>query len=309
MKLKGIEKFREKVPVLSGKKIFLLPLFALSVLSLCILFMIKFDSIPGMAKSSAINPILLSFFPLIGELIICVVGFVLAAQMWFWRDWLKAKYGRSSYLHIFPVGFAGISCVLSLSVNPFIHFWSFSSFFWISSPLKFLTITPEGYLQSIGTAVSLTKMVLSVFFSGLGLTMMIRSVQMFGFDYMTVIYLYFPEESKIQNHTIYSVLRHPAYTGAMLIGLGGMFSTLTLYSVFFFIVYFLAFFTHIHFVEEKELIARFGPSYQEYMKKVPAFLVKPDKLGVFLGFLLGRSDKEKSQQRGEKTSYIKPPCC
>jgi len=50
---------------------------------------------------------------------------------------------------------------------------------------------------------------------------------------MTVTYLYFPEESKIQNHEIYSVLRHPMYAGALLLGLGGMFSTLTLYSVVF----------------------------------------------------------------------------
>ena len=72
MKMKGIEKFREKVPILSGKKIFLLPLYALSLLSLCILVMIRFDSIPSMAKFSDINPFLLSLFPLIGESIVCV---------------------------------------------------------------------------------------------------------------------------------------------------------------------------------------------------------------------------------------------
>ena len=288
MKIKGIEKFREKVPILSGKKIFLLPLYALSILSIAIFVMIRFDSIPGMAQSSGINPIVLSLFPLIGELIVCTVGFVLVYQMWFWKDWLKTKYGQFSYLHIFPVGFTGIACVLSLSVNLFIHYWSFSSSFWTSSPLKFLTIPLEGYFYALGAVVFWVKIALSVFFSGLGITMIIRSLQTFGFDYMTVIYLYFPEESKIQDHKIYSVLRHPTYTGALLIGLGGMFSTLTLYSVIFFIVYFAAFCVHIHFVEEKELIGRFGASYQEYMKKVPAFFVKPNKLGVFLGFLLGK---------------------
>ena len=290
MKIKGIEKFREKVPVLSGKKIFLFPLYVLFILSLGILVMIIFDSIPGMDKSSGINPILLSLFPLLGELIVCTVGFILVYQMWFWKDWLKTKYGQFSYLHIFPVGFTGISCVLSLSVNLFIHYWSFSSSFWISSPLKFLTIPLEGYFYALGTVVFWTKIAFSVFFSGLGIMMIIRSLQTFGFDYMTVIYLYFPEESKIENHKIYSVLRHPTYTGVLLIGLGGMFSTLTLYSVLFFTVYFIAFYVHIHFVEEKELILRFGPSYQEYINRVPAFLVKPDKLGVFLGFLLGKSE-------------------
>ena len=210
--------------------------------------------------------------------------------MWLWRDWLKNKYGQFSYLRIFPVGFTGIACVLSLSVNLFIHYWSFSSSFWISSPLRFLTIPLEGYFYALGTVVFWTKIAFSVFFSGLGIMMIIRSLQTFGFDYMTVIYLYFPEESKIENHKIYSVLRHPTYTGALIVGLGGMFSTLTLYSVIFFLVYLAGFYIHVHFVEEKELIVRFGSSYQEYMKKVPAFFVKPSKLRVFFGFLLGKSE-------------------
>jgi protein-S-isoprenylcysteine O-methyltransferase Ste14 len=290
MKIKGADKFQEKVPMLSGKKLFLLPLYAFSVLLLCILVLIGFDSIPGIAKSNGTSSVLLSLFPLIGEIIVCAVGLVLVYQMWFWKDKLKAKYGPLSYQHIFLVGFAGISCLLSLSINLFIHYWSFSSLFWINSPLKFLTIPPEGYFYSSGVIVFWARMVLSVFFSVFGIIMMIRALQTFGFDYMTVIYLYFPEESKIQNHEIYSVLRHPAYAGALLIGLGGMFSTLTLYSVVFFLVYLLAFYIHIHFVEEKELLARFGPSYQEYMKKVPAFFVSPNKIGILLDFLLGRSN-------------------
>src|SRR5450830_1032198 len=160
--------------------------------------------------------------------------------------------------------FAGITCLLSLSVNLFIHYWSFSSFFWINSPLKFITIPLEEYFYTLGAAIFWVKITLSVIFSLLSIAMMIRSLQVFGIDYMTVIYLYFPEESKIQNHEIYSVIRHPVYAGALLLGLGGMFSTLTLYSVIFFIVYLAAFYIHIHFVEEKELIARFGPLYQEY---------------------------------------------
>jgi protein-S-isoprenylcysteine O-methyltransferase Ste14 len=119
--------------------------------------------------------------------------------------------------------------------------------------------------------------------------MMIRSLQVFGIDYMAVVYLYFPEESKIQDHKIYSVLRHPMYTGILLVGLGGMFYTFTLYSIIFFIVELSAFYIHIHFVEERELVERFGPSYQEYMKKVPAFFVRPNKLGTFLGFLAGKA--------------------
>lgn len=291
LKIKGLDKFQEKNPILSGKKIFLLPLYAFFILLLSILLIIRFDSLPGMIVYSGINPILLSLSPIIGEVIICIVGLVLVYQMWFWKDRLKAKYGALSYQHIFLAGFAGVSCLLSLSINLFIHYWSFSSSFWIHSPLKFLTIPFEEYFSSLGFIVFWIKITLSVFFSFFAIAMMIRSLQTFGFDYMTVLYLYFPEESKMQNHEIYSVIRHPMYAGALLLGLAGMFFTLTLYSVIFFLVYFLAFYIHVHFVEEKELLVRFGPSYQDYIKKVPAFFVYPNKLRVLLGFLLGKSDK------------------
>jgi protein-S-isoprenylcysteine O-methyltransferase Ste14 len=49
------------------------------------------------------------------------------------------------------------------------------------------------------------------------------------------------------------------------------------------------FFIHIHFFEEKELIQRFGYSYLDYRRKVPAFFVDPRKGGTFLRFLLRRS--------------------
>jgi len=290
MVLKGVDKFWEKVPSLSGWKIFLLPGYAFCIISFCIMFMIGFDSLPDILKLNGADSNLLFLFPLIGELMICITGFVLVFQMWFWKDRLKARYGQASYQRILPVGFTGICCVLSLSINMFVHYWSFSPSFWMSSPLRFLAVPLDSYFYPFGNAAFIAKTVVSVFLAALGLTMIIRSLLTFGFDYMTVIYLYFPEESKIQNHRIYSVLRHPTYTGALTIGLGGMFFTLTPYSIIFFIVYLTAFYFHIHFVEEKELVARFGPSYQHYMKQVPAFLVKPDKLGDFLGFLMGRDN-------------------
>ncbi len=288
MRLKGIEKFSEKIPNLSGKKILLLPLYAICILSLCVLTMIGFDSIPDLAKSG-INPVFLSLFPLIGEALICTIGMVLVYQMWFWRKVLKARYGPLSYQRIFLVGFTGVACMISLSVNLYIQYWSFSPIFWTTSPLKFLAIPLEVYFYSGGSTIFWGRMTLSFLCLVLSIMMMIRSIQAFGIDYMAVIYLYFPEESILQDHEIYSVLRHPAYSGILLFGLGGMFSTFTLYSIIFFIIELLAFYIHIHFVEEKELIERFGLSYQEYMKKVPAFLVGFNKLRTFRDFLVGKA--------------------
>lgn len=292
MKIKGIDTFQEKVPILAGKKIFLLPLYVFFIVLFCIFIMTKFYSLPNTLMHTRINPILLSLFPLAGEIIFCIIGLTLIYQMWFWKDRLKARYGSLSYQRIFLSGFTGVACLFfSIPISLFIPYWSFSSSFWINSPLKFLTIPIEEYLTPLTILVFWTRITLSVFFSVLGITMVIRSLQTFGVDYMSVVYLYFPEESKIQEHEVYSVIRHPTYAGLLIFGIGGMFFTFTLYSIIFYLVFLAVFYIHIYFVEEKELITRFGPSYQEYMKKVPAFFVKPDKLGVLLDFLIKRKAK------------------
>ena len=115
--------------------------------------------------------------------------------------------------------------------------------------------------------------------------LLVRSaIETFGIDYMVVLYLYFPEESEIQEHEIYSVLRHPTYLGAFLFGLAALFFRFSVYSIIICIVLYLVF--RIHIVrEERELVDRFGDGYRAYKEKVPAFLVRPRNLGVFFRFL------------------------
>ena len=115
-----------------------------------------------------------------------------------------------------------------------------------------------------------------------------RAIQVFGVDYMAVVYLYFPEESHIQENEIYSVLRHPAYASLLIIALGGTFHTFTILSIAAFLAFLLGFYVHIYLVEEKELIQRFGDSYKSYQKKVPAFFIRPKDINIFLRFLFIR---------------------
>ena len=286
MKLKGIEKFREKIPWFAGKRIIIVPLYFLILMSLSLLVMIWFYSLPEMTLSSGINSVIASLFPLFGELLIAIVGFLIVYQMFSWRDRMKAKYSQLSYQRMIPIGAGGVVLVLSLSINLFLHYWSFSPTFWSTSPLRFLTLPLETFAYGAEPIVFWVRMLLAAFLLAVGIVMIIRSLQTFGFDYMGVVYLYFPEESKIQNHEIYSILRHPTYAGVLTIGLSGMLYTFTAYSIIFFIVYLAGFYLHIHFVEEKELIQRFGSSYQDYIKRVPAFFVIPAKLRIFFNFLL-----------------------
>ncbi|MFX1389124.1 MAG: methyltransferase family protein [Promethearchaeota archaeon] len=105
-----------------------------------------------------------------------------------------------------------------------------------------------------------------------------------------VVYLYFPEEFEIQNHKIYSVLRHPAYAAGIVMSLGGMILQFNIYSNSFFILIYFAFYFHIHYVEEKELIERFGASYMDYKKNVRVFFIRIKDFDKLLAFMVGRDE-------------------
>ncbi|MGQ9723718.1 MAG: methyltransferase, partial [Candidatus Jordarchaeum sp.] len=66
-----------------------------------------------------------------------------------------------------------------------------------------------------------------------------RALQYFSWDYIAVLYLYYPEESELQEYEIYSVLRHPTYSGGILIFLGAVFARFSVYSLLFFLFFWL----------------------------------------------------------------------
>ena len=223
-----------------------------------------------------------------GVLLMEIIGLLLVYQLWARRVSFKEKYGPLSYQRVVLAGFGGVSIILSLAVFNVASFLIWRDPLWFNSSLQIL-VTP---LTSLITNFELIFLILRYFFSFffilLGLLIVIRAVQIFGVDYMAVIYLYFPEESEIQNHEIYSLLRHPAYSAAILISLGGLLINQNIYTIIFWIIYYLGFYIHIHFVEEKELVQRFGDSYLKYRKEVPAFFVKPKNYLRFLKFVFTR---------------------
>lgn len=282
MPLKGLDKFRQKIPILSGKKIVILPIFVLLMAAVAFFTYITFDSLPATSNSSVVTAAL---YPLFGVILVISIGFILVWQMWFWRNRLKVKYGQTSYQRIFLVGFGGVVWILTVAINQYIPYYLFAPTFWSNSPLKFLATPIETYIGIAAPAILIIRCTVAVILLLTGLMMVIRAIQVFGIDYMVVLYLYFPEESKIQKNEIYSVLRHPTYAGALIVGLGGTFFIFTGFSFLAYLVFLGAFYIHIRFIEERELIKRFGNSYSDYRKKVPAFFVSPTKLRPFLRFL------------------------
>ena len=288
MPLKGLNRFRQKIPAFSGKKIAILPVFMLFMAVVAFLTCIYFDSLPALSNSSAA---LAAVYPLFGVILVMSIGFVFVWQMWFWRNRLKAKYGVTSYQRIFLVGFGGIAWILTTAINQYIPYYLFAPTYWANSPLRLLATPLENLLGNVAPIMLVIRYIITIGLLLTGIMMIIRAVQVFGIDYMVVLYLYFPEESKIQKNEIYSALRHPTYAGAIIIGLGGAFFVFTGLSFISFIVFLVGFYIHIRLIEERELIKRFGSSYIQYRKRVPAFFVSPTNLRAFVRFLT-KSDKK-----------------
>lgn len=286
MHIKGYDKFKEKAPRFSGWGVLLLPLFFIFGLVVGILVMVLFNRLPEVLNAAGSGSAAPALLPLAGYLVVAVCGYLMVYQMWAQRLRFEVKYGAMAYQRILPVGLVGVALVLSLAVHMFIPYWHCVPAFWADTPLRFLTVPMETYAGAAAPAIFLVRMALAALITIAGLLTIAGSFFTFGLDYMILVYLYFPEEGEVQDHRIYSVLRHPAYAGALTVALGGLFFTLTPYSIIFFLVYLAGFSIHVRYVEERELIQRFGPSYRDYARKVPAFF-NPGKAGALLRFLLG----------------------
>ncbi|MFW9774047.1 MAG: methyltransferase family protein [Candidatus Thorarchaeota archaeon] len=288
MKLKGIDKFREKIPKFSGKKIIILPIYCIFIFIVSFIIQIYFDLLPTMIPVVGFMGHLIVLFPVLGVTLMGSIAIFLVFQMWHRRDRLKAKYGQFSYQKIFLVGFGGVVIIFSIVIHSIIPFYLWAGNFWSQFPFSIFITSLTSYITPISLFLGYIRFFLGVFFCVLGVMILFRSIETFGFDYMTVTYLYFPEESELQDHKIYSVLRHPTYSGILLICFGGMIIYLNPYSIIFFLILYIGMYIHIHFVEEEELINRFGDSYKEYRKKTPAFFVHPMNWVQFFKFIIGK---------------------
>ena len=106
---------------------------------------------------------------------------------------------------------------------------------------------------------------------------------------MAIIYVYYPEESEVKEQAIYSLLRHPTYHGIILISISSIFFRFSIYSIVICVLFILGMSFQIRFIEEKELLERFGKVYMKYMKETPALFFHPKKIKNFFRFLFNKS--------------------
>jgi len=253
MYIKGLDQLREHVPDLNTPP-GVLRYFLLSII-LFFLISILFNAMR----------LTWTFAQVVAEIVLGGLGFGLLYLFFRHKKDYKARFGPLAYSRAASLfGLPGVTIIAVVIAHirnlpgPEIpHFW------W------YIVLPTLGWvLIAIGTLLGL------------------RTVLTFGVDNLTMLYVYFPEESHLVNHKIYIILRHPAYTAVLCIAFGlallnGSWSALVCALIFL-----LGLWGWVRLVEENELIGRFGTAYADYRKRVPAFWPRLRDLRGFFEFLI-----------------------
>jgi len=272
--MKGIDKLRKKLPDYQGKKIRIFAVIAIIVFVTSLMFQLVLDSLPRIFRSIDILQMIAPLTPIFGPLIIISIGFSVVRKFWRVRDKYLSKYGIKSYQKAFKFVAIGIPMLFSVIVHSFFSTDLIIPYRIDDTISRYLGVPISGLILGFPFYFLYIRLVLSVLFVGLGLTVVNRALKFFGIDYMSLVYIFYPEDSTLQNHEIYSILRHPTYHALLLISIGGIVFRFSIYSIIYFLIFLVGINIHIKCVEEKELIQRYGENYIKYKETVPAFFVK-----------------------------------
>ena len=252
MDMKGMEQLRRHVPDLNtrGGRI-RVSLYVLVCFLLVTLYFVISDHIPTWSIDS--------------QIVVIALGFLVLRFFFTRKKAYQEKYKELAYRNAFAhYGIPGLAIIMAAVAHAG----------YMNGPF-----VPRGWWTTV-------FIVLGIWLLIIGATLWIRGIFAFGFDNLALLYVYFPEEGKIVNSNIYSVLRHPVYAGVLRVIIGLALLNGNANSIAFILFAPLGLFGWIRLVEEKELIERFGLSYLDYRKHVPAFWPRLCDYGKFFGFLL-----------------------
>ena len=180
------------------------------------------------------------------------------------RKKYREKYGKLAYQHMWllfgsynePFGSASLYFPAILTTNgllpKIIHFES--------NPFT-INLLPSLIALPLGIFIILTGFLIRKPTGG------------YDIDIASYVYIIYPEESRKLDGGLYKFVRNPQYLGRSIICIGLAVIANNLLAFFVALIYFLAFYL-LGFIEERELIKRFGESYKIYCKKVPSIFPK-----------------------------------
>jgi protein-S-isoprenylcysteine O-methyltransferase Ste14 len=251
MKFKGMDILSKHVPELNsagGRA--RIALYALILLTLVTAYFIITDQIPTWSIDS--------------QIIVIALGFLVMSLFFSRKQVYKEKYKELAYRNAFAhYVMPGLALIMAAIAHAG----------YMNGPF-----VPQGWWTIVFFA-------LGWFMLCIGAVLWIRSAFAFGADNLALLYVYYPEKSKIINSNIYSILRHPVYAGVLRVSIGLALLNGNANAIAFAILIPLGLASWIRLVEEKELIERFGQSYLDYRNRTPAFWPRLRDMRKFLLFL------------------------
>jgi protein-S-isoprenylcysteine O-methyltransferase Ste14 len=208
------------------------------------------------------------FFPawtLLGQMGVLTLAFLLESQFFRQKIRLKNRLGNMAYRY------------------------AFRAYILPSASVIFAVILHTAYLPGdrVVTGYAATVIpVIVVYLLLTGFIILARAIFTFGADNLALLYVYFPEEGRLVDSSIYALIRHPAYSAVLRIGVAIGLWRGTWFSMAFALFMPVGMNIWLKLVEEPELIERFGEGYVAYRRKVPAFIPRMRDWGKFWRFLV-----------------------
>jgi len=252
--MKGIDQLKKRLPDYQGTRIFLLLIIFPFVILGSLVFQFLMDSLPRIFSESNVLRMLEPLTPIFGSLIMLIIGFCLVYSFWRKRDKYLNINRELAYQKGFKFVITGVPLVISIVIHSFFPTDLIMPYLDTHSISWYLSIPISVIFFDFSIILLLIRLSLWIIFFSLGLLVVRRALDIFGIDYMGLVYIYYPEDSKLQNHGIYSILRHPTYHSLMLFCIGSFFFRFSIYSVIYFLIFIIGINIHIKLVEERELI-------------------------------------------------------
>ncbi|MHA2295019.1 MAG: methyltransferase family protein [Candidatus Hodarchaeales archaeon] len=288
IEIKGYDNFRDNLPGYQGKKIILFPILGVLSFLTGLLLMLSFDLLPRLFPRVVILQILEPILPIAGAIVCELLTLILIVQIWRKKEKYLRESRETAYQRVLLYQISSMYTMFALISHSFIPLQLLPP----GSPVNSMTVLLSNPLLSFTPELkwfeSMFRLVFFIFFLFIGVLSLIQAIRTFGIDYLLLVHLIYPEESELQNNEIFSVIRHPTYSGGIMLIISAFFLNFSVYTLVFLGLVVIFYYYYTRNYEEKELIERFGESYLEYKKRVPAFIPRPMSLRIFFKYLLGR---------------------
>lgn len=184
-----------------------------------------------------------------GQIIVMAIGFLLLARFFTQKRSFQARYGASAYRYAFVrTAIPGLAVI-------------------------FATVAHCAYMPGLPIPEVWWKnllRLLGMYLVLVGAWLWLRAILTFGVDNLAMLYVYYPDQSRLVAESIYGLLRHPIYASALWVITGLCLLNGTWQALVFALLAPLGLFGWVRLVEERELLERF-PDYDAYRRRVPAF--------------------------------------